>query len=79
LTAHNYHTAVGTTVSALFGDNLQAPFTACRDCTAYDQDDSSSGPCPHQCDGTTIYCPVCQARCVLELPEIPTHPQEPTA
>ncbi len=78
LTVHDHPTAAGTTVSALFGEGRQAPFTACRDCAAYHQDDSSS-PCPHQCEGTTIYCPVCHARCALQLPEIPTHPQEPTA
>lgn len=60
-------------MSDIFGPDRDKPFQPCRGCQAFD-DDRSDQMCP--CDNTTaIYCPVCDARCTLELAEVPTHPE----
>ncbi|GAA2349788.1 hypothetical protein [Dactylosporangium salmoneum] len=41
----------------------------CRDCVASD-DGGTDGSCP--CAGLAIYCPACNRRCQVGLPEIPT-------
>jgi hypothetical protein len=41
----------------------------CRDCVAFD-DGATEDLCP--CPGVAIYCPVCDRRCQVGLPEIPT-------
>ena len=55
-----------TTLTVVFGPNLDAPFTRCGDCLAHDL---GRRPRPCGCDGTPwIVCPVCGARCDVELP-----------
>jgi hypothetical protein len=56
-----------TTLTVVFGANLDAPFSRCRDCTDYDLG-RCSVPCG--CDGTPwIICPTCGQRCDVELAE----------
>jgi hypothetical protein len=55
-----------TTLTAVFGANLDAPFSRCRVCDAYDTG-RRSHPCG--CDATPwIVCPTCEQRCDVELP-----------
>jgi hypothetical protein len=55
-----------TTLTVVFGPNLDAPFTRCRDCEAYDAGRIDEA-C--QCDGTPwIVCPRCGQRCDADLP-----------
>ncbi|HZM79930.1 MAG TPA: hypothetical protein VFC19_29710 [Candidatus Limnocylindrales bacterium] len=61
---------VPTTLHAMFGDLPHAPFARCRECAAFD-DGRTPTMCP--CSGTAIYCPICQQRSQVSLPEIPTH------
>jgi hypothetical protein len=54
-----------TTLTVVFGANLDAPFSRCRVCDAYDTERRSE-PCG--CDGTPwIICPICGQRCDVEL------------
>lgn len=54
------------TLTGVFGVNLDAPFSPCRDCAAYQLGNRSS-PCG--CDGAPwIVCPVCGRRCRLGPP-----------
>lgn len=59
--------------AAVFGPDSGAPYARCRDCAAYDNDDTDQ-ICP--CAGTAIYCPTCRSRCRLELTDVPTHPDQ---
>jgi hypothetical protein len=55
-----------TTLTGVFGTNLDAPFTTCPECTAHHLGQRST-PCG--CDGTPwIICPTCGRRCDVELP-----------
>jgi hypothetical protein len=55
-----------TTLTAVFGPNLDAPFSPCPACTAHHLGQRQQ-PCP--CGGTPwIVCPTCQRRCDVELP-----------
>jgi hypothetical protein len=55
-----------TTLTMVWGANLDAPFSRCRVCNAYDTG-RRSAPCG--CDGTPwIICPTCDQRCDVELP-----------
>jgi hypothetical protein len=57
-----------TTLTAVFGADLDAPFTPCPRCTAH-QHGAGREPCP--CDGAPwIICPIpgCGRRCDVELP-----------
>ena len=61
-------TATGrpATLTTVFGPNLDAPFSACPTCAAY-QLGTSTIPC--ECDGSPwIVCPICDRRCELRLP-----------
>lgn len=54
------------TLTTVFGPNLDAPFTTCRDCTAHHLGQRTT-PCG--CDGTPwIICPICGNRCDIDLP-----------
>jgi hypothetical protein len=64
------HEGEDTTVAAVFGADLRAPFRSCRACESYDDADTDKH-CG--CGGWAIYCPVCGARCSLGLPAVPTH------
>jgi hypothetical protein len=62
-----------TTVAALFDPGRQAPFAPCRDCARFDD-----GAIDVMCDcgdSAVIYCPTCDSRCRLTLPDVPTYPQ----
>jgi hypothetical protein len=63
------HAADGTetAVSQLFGHTTSV-ISACRDCTAFDDGDTEQ-MCP--CSGYAVYCPVCDRRCQVTLPDIP--------
>lgn len=55
-----------TTLTVVFGPDLDAPFTPCPACAAHAHGDRRI-PCG--CDGTPwIRCPTCGARCDVELP-----------
>jgi hypothetical protein len=55
-----------STLTMIFGTNLDAPFSTCPTCTAH-QLGQRDQPCG--CDGTPwIICPVCGQRCDVELP-----------
>ena len=55
-----------TTLTAVFGPDLDAPFTPCPHCRAY-QAGQRSKPCG--CGGAPwIVCPVCGRRCDVDLP-----------
>ena len=55
-----------TTLSVVFGANLDAPFSPCPTCTAHHLGQQAT-PCG--CDGTPwIVCPTCGSRCDVELP-----------
>ena len=55
-----------TTLTAVFGTDLDAPFTPCPMCTAY-RDGTRTTPCG--CDRSPwIACPTCGSRCDVELP-----------
>jgi len=59
------------TLTAVFGANLDAPFTRCAVCAAFDQGRRSI-PCG--CDGTPwIVCPLCGRRCDVDLPGTDPH------
>jgi hypothetical protein len=56
-----------TTLTVVFGANLDAPFTPCPDCRAH-QAGRRRDPCG--CDGSSwILCPICGRRCDVELPQ----------
>jgi hypothetical protein len=56
-----------TTLTVVFGPNLDAPFSTCPTCQAH-QLGQRTEPCG--CDGTPwIICPTCGQRCDVELPE----------
>ena len=55
-----------TTLTVVFGANLDAPFTTCPTCTSH-QLGQRAEPCG--CDGAPwIVCPTCGGRCDVELP-----------
>jgi hypothetical protein len=55
-----------TTLTVVFGPNLDAPFSPCPNCTAHHLGQRAT-PCG--CDGTPwIICPTCGHRCDVELP-----------
>lgn len=54
-----------TTLTVVFGPDLDAPFTPCPHCTAH-QKGLRRLPCG--CDGPWIICPACGSRCDVELP-----------
>jgi hypothetical protein len=55
-----------TTLSVVFGPDLDAPFTRCPTCTAH-LEQRRDKPC--DCDHSSwICCPTCGARCDVELP-----------
>jgi hypothetical protein len=55
-----------TTLTVVFGPNLDAPFSRCRVCEAFDAG-RRAAPCG--CDGVAwIVCPVCSGRCDVHLP-----------
>lgn len=57
-----------TTLTLVWGANLDAPFTRCGDCAAHDTG-RRAAPCG--CDGTPwIVCPVCGQRCDVHLPTL---------
>lgn len=61
------------TIGEVFGPGQDMPYSTCRDCAAYDNDDTDT-----MCDcGQTsaIYCPTCDDRCWLTLTDVPTYPQ----
>jgi hypothetical protein len=62
-----------TTVAALFGGT--GPIVDCRDCTAY-QNSATDILC-HCGEPAAIYCPTCEQRCSLELPELARLDPEP--
>ena len=64
-----------TTLADLFGSSRYAPFRPCRDCQADETSDDTEAGVSCDCGGWALYCPVCDARCRLTLPEVPTHPQ----
>jgi len=54
-----------TTLTRVFGPDLEAPFTRCPDCFAVEQG-QRRGPCG--CDGASwILCPTCGERCDVDL------------
>jgi hypothetical protein len=56
-----------TTVTVVFGTDLDAPFRPCPHCQAHRL---GGRPDPCGCDGTPwIICPTCGARCDVELPD----------
>lgn len=55
-------------VTALFGWG-RSVISRCHECEAFD-DDTTSGMCP--CPGFAVYCPTCNQRCQVTLPEIAT-------
>jgi hypothetical protein len=58
----------------LFGRRPGAPYAECRTCLGYD-DGERDEPCP--CESRwTIYCPICDRRCRLELTDVPTFPTQ---
>ena len=65
------HATDGTSVRAsdLFGPN-HAVISRCRQCVAFD-DGHTDNLCP--CPGFAVYCPTCDQRCAVGLPEIPTY------
>jgi hypothetical protein len=72
------HEGQDTTIAAVFGTDRQAPFRSCRACAAFadadaDADADTDTDLSCGCGGWAIYCPVCGARCRLDLPAIPTH------
>ena len=55
-----------TTLTAVFGPGLDAPFTPCPHCAAHA---AGQGPEPCGCDGAPwIVCPACGRRCDVHLP-----------
>jgi len=60
---------IPTNLRAMYGDLPHAPYAPCRECGAFDEGRTPT-MCP--CSGTAIYCPVCEQRCAVALPEIPT-------
>ncbi|MFI6079246.1 hypothetical protein ACIA5C_47870 [Actinoplanes sp. NPDC051343] len=73
------HTWTSDGDSHLYGDDgsehraadLYGPgrvISRCRDCAAYD-DNSTDAMCP--CPGVAVYCPACDQRCQVGLPQIP--------
>jgi hypothetical protein len=60
------NTGTFTTLTVVFGANLDAPYAPCPACTAHQLGQSATS-CG--CDGTPwIVCPVCGKRCDVELP-----------
>jgi len=61
-----------TALTDLFGPARNAPYSRCRDCTAFDDGDTDQ-MCI--CDNPhVIYCPACRQRCRVELTDVPTYP-----
>ncbi len=56
-------------IADLFGPN-DSVISRCRECAAFDDGDTHD-MCP--CPGYAVYCPTCQQRCQVALPEIPTY------
>lgn len=55
-----------TTVTVVWGPDLDAPFSECPQCAAHR---TGTRPEPCDCDGTPwIVCPSCRRRCDLDLP-----------
>ena len=55
-----------SSITLVFGPDLDAPFTPCPACTAA-HEGGQGGSCG--CDGTPwIVCPICGRRCDVELP-----------
>ncbi|GAA0475537.1 hypothetical protein Aca07nite_84430 [Actinoplanes capillaceus] len=62
-----------TAVSQLFGRDVSV-ISPCRGCAAFD-DGATEQMCP--CSGYAVYCPACDRRCQVTLPDIPVFEEHP--
>jgi hypothetical protein len=70
------HDGEDTAITQVFGTGLYAPFQPCRVCASDDDGTRAGVDC--DCGGWAIYCPVCDARTTLRLPDVPTHDRPTT-